>query len=251
MYKAAHTSRAHTPSPAMALGAAALLLGALGALAYLLWGAGSPADRQSGVSADGEILAQEGDPDQGSTDETTTLSLDDLPDVTYDLVISRDPFEPVRPEPVAENGDGNGAGNGNGGTNGNGNGGTNGNGSGSDGGRDDGSGTSNGQAGNGTTGDKETGAGTITAPGTPPPPRPGQPCEPAGTFISCDGILLRVLTAGDSSARVQIGDVVYEPQVGQPFAQDFVLNSTRGGCASITYDGRQAFQACPDGVAVK
>lgn len=245
MNKAAHARRADTPTPVLALGAAVLLLGALAALAYLLWGAGSPDDRQSGVSADGEILAQGADSDGGSTDETTTLSLDDLPDVTYDLVISRDPFEPVRPEPVAESGDGDGSGNGTGSGNGDGNGSSTGN------GRDDGSGGTNGQAGNGTTGDKETGSGSVTAPGTPPPPRPGQPCEPAGTFISCEGILLRVLSAGDGGARVQIGDVVYEPQVGQPFAQDFVLNSTRGGCASITYDGRQAFQACPDGVAVK
>lgn len=179
------------------------------------------APRGSAVGSEGETLAQEDDAEAGEDQAADSLTLEDLPGITFELVITRDPFEPVRPEPVSN-------------------------------GNDD---AANGD-GTAPNGNDVDGNGNDTAPngdnGRPPPdPAPGDPCQPDGDLFDCEGNVLRVLEVSEDGARVQVGDVVYEPQVGQAFAQVFVLGSVRGGCAAITYDGRQTFQACPDGSAFK
>src|SRR5690625_3090483 len=153
--------------------ALAVVLVVLAAIVVLFdLGRSSP---RSAVGAEGEtneLLDEEED-----TDEILVI---EPPEVTYELVIDRDPFDPVRPPDISSDFDDN---------------------------DDDspfdppGNSTDPGTRpvpGNGTP---SNGAPSNGAPGTPP--ASGQPCQTEAGGVRCDGTSVRLLDVADDEATIQ------------------------------------------------
>ncbi len=212
--------------------AALILAGVLGLVAMVLLvsdlGERGP---RAAVSAEGE------DNDEGSPDEEPVFDLSDMPEVTFDLVISRDPFDPVRPPPPTESGQGT-----------------------QDG--EESPPPANGDPSSPPPSNDDVEEGPEepstppSGPGDPgngqvPPPRPGQPCSPDGSDVDCEGQRVRVLDVDETAARIQVADVVYDPAIETRFAGVFAYLGSEEGCAVVSYDDRQVFRACPTSSTLK
>jgi hypothetical protein len=92
-------------STALMAALALVTLAALAVGAYTFLGGDS---NQGGASAapDSVLAATEAGPELDPAPEAVAASLETLPVVTYDVFLSRDPFDPVVPEPVAAASDG-------------------------------------------------------------------------------------------------------------------------------------------------
>src|SRR5690625_1247596 len=201
-------------STVVALAAVLVVIAAIVVLFDL--GGSSP---RSAVGAEGEtneLLDEEED-----TDEILVI---EPPEVTYELVIDRDPFDPVRPPDISSDFDDN---------------------------DDDASpldppGNSRDPGtrpvpGNGAP---SNGGPSNGAPGTPP--APGEPCQTEAGGVRCDGTSVRLLDVADDEATIQVGDSSPVVSVGSSFATDFKLTEIRSECAVIDYQGRQTFRVCRD-----
>lgn len=159
--------------------------------------------------------ASEAPTDAPAPTETAT-GLDQLPLVTYEVFLARDPFQPVVPE---ENEGGGG-----------------------------GTGVVPGVDGGGGT--------PVVGPTPSPSPgaTPGQPGQPVDDTCSrrhevvCNGrvvSLLDITTADDGTrtAVVQIGSQVYEVRDGDRFADNFEVTSISATCVSLLF-GDDAFTLC-------
>jgi hypothetical protein len=156
----------------------------------------------------------------------------DLPLVTYEVFLSRDPFDPVVPDPVpAAATDGTAT-----------------DGTATDGTATDGTGTQ--PPTDGTVPPPTDGSTPPPTDGTPPPAT-GTPPPPAGCStgetVSCDGrivALVEVRGSGDDAvAIVQVDTTLYEVRVGDTFAGAFQLSSISGSCVNVLY-GDDAFPLC-------
>lgn len=190
----------------------ALLAAAAGVFVWSLGHGGSDGplalEAPVGTQADPPSVASEvasDDPDESQ-----------LPEITYELLLTRDPFEPVRPEP-----------------------------------EEDPSEPSDPSAPSDPSDpSRPVDPSDPSRPVDPSDPTrpvdPSDPCQPSGDVMVCEGTPVRTLEVLISRARIQVGDVIYEPTLSQVFANDFRLTDIQSGCAVITYDGRQTFRQCPD-----
>jgi hypothetical protein len=165
--------------------------------------------------------AQEDVADESSVEDGEVA---ELPLVTYEVFLARDPFDPVVPEPVETV-------------------------------------ATDGTATDGTTPPPTDGTtppptdGTTPPPTdgtTPPPPTDGSVPPPpsgctSGDEVSCDGRivgLVEVRGSGDDAvAIIQVETTLYEVRVGDMFAGSFRLTSISGSCVNVLY-GDDAFTLC-------
>jgi hypothetical protein len=187
--------------------------------------------------AAGAALAFGGDPDttaplaaaagaEVEQDEDVTATVDEgtfeLPVLTYEVYLARDPFDPVVPEPEAEAAE---------------------------------TVVPTGSVEPVGTVDPlpgETDPTPVTSPtdpepepGTDPPPSTGGCAE--GDEVVCDGLavsLLQVLSRdGEPVAVIQVDSTIYEVRAGELFADRFMVRSIGGTCASLLY-GDDGFTVC-------
>lgn len=104
-------------------------------------------------------------------------------------------------------------------------------------------------------------------PGTPTDPsQPGTPTDPStpggdpsaicrvGDEAVCAGIVLTLVEADDAKALIRVGETVYEVEVGDRFAERFVVLGFGGGCVDLLYDHDgdvERFRLCPPGSTAK
>ncbi len=213
--------------------AAAALLG----LMMFLGGGADPAAWEPVVAAaDDDGIEDDGDV---GADETDGVGTGVATEVTYDVFLSRDPFEPVVPE-VEEP-------------------------------ADDPSTTPDPAA----PADPAA-PGTPAVPGTPPTPGtpgtptvPGEPATPVAPTpgnpgdprcvgdeeLVCDGQVVTLIdivtdTAGERVALVQVDSLVYEVRQGDVFATYFQLRAIDGACVTLLY-GDDAFRLCSGQAVLK
>jgi hypothetical protein len=155
-------------------------------------------------------------------------SVSEVPVVTYEVFLSRDPFQPVVPEAEVVSGSA------------------------------EGTPQSNEETILPTDPDG-TAIPVIGTDGTPVPvvgtPEPGSETTCSGKEeVVCDGrviSLVDVVTAnGERMAVVQVDTTVYEVARGQVFAGSFELRSIDGSCVSLLY-GDNGFQLCPGETVLK
>jgi hypothetical protein len=171
---------------------------------------------------------------QEDEDADTDVAADEiveLPLVTHDVYLSRDPFDPVVPEPVvvaaADPA--------------------------TEGTATDGTAT-DGAVTDGTTDPADP--NTSPDPAVPPvdgatAPGPGDPPPPAGCTtgdtVSCDGRIVALVevrgSGADAVAIIQVDTTLYEVRTGDTFAGAFQLSSISGSCVNVLY-GDDAFPLC-------
>lgn len=160
--------------------------------------------------------------EEAVAEETVTEGEDllALPLVTYEVFLSRDPFQPVVPEatPVAEGGD------------------TDGDTDGSGDGDTDGAG-----------GGEDTGSGG----GSTDPDAPA--CTTQGEIV-CDGRVISLIDVtsvdGQPVAVIQVDTTVYEVTVGQTFADSFLVRSIDGTTVTLLY-GDEGIRLLPGDTVLK
>jgi hypothetical protein len=141
-----------------------------------------------------------------------------LPLVTYEVFLSRDPFQPVVPEvtPVADGGDAEG--------------------------ETDGSGDDTDGAGGG----EDTNGGGSTDPDAPA-------CTTQGEIV-CDGRVISLIDVttvdGQPVAVIQVDTTVYEVTVGQTFAGSFLVRSIDGTTVTLLY-GDEGIRLLPGDTVLK
>jgi hypothetical protein len=141
-----------------------------------------------------------------------------LPLVTYEVFLSRDPFQPVVPEvtPVAEGGDAEG--------------------------ETDGSGDDT----DGSSGGEDTNGGGSTDPDAPA-------CTTQGEIV-CDGRVISLIDVttvdGQPVAVIQVDTTVYEVTVGQTFAGSFLVRSIDGTTVTLLY-GDEGIRLLPGDTVLK
>jgi hypothetical protein len=214
---------------APALIAAAVLLALLGSYLFMVRPLLGGGDAQA-VDEPATLLAASAEAEPATDDDVEAEVVEELPLVTYEVFLSRDPFDPVVPEPVEVVAV-------------------------TDGTATDGTDP----AGDPNTTDPNTGDpldpvdGSTPPPvdGTTPPPAGGTPPPVAscttGETVSCDGRLIGLVevrgTGGDAVAIIQVDTTLYEVRAGETFAGSFQLASVSGSCANVLY-GDDAFQIC-------
>lgn len=151
------------------------------------------------------------DPDvESPVDEDTDVgAVVALPIETYEVFLSRDPFEPVIPRPTAGGADGGGT----------------------DGGGTDGGGTD----GGGTDGGGTDGGGTDGG-GTP------------GVVTDADVVDVFVDDTGRARALIRVGDLLYTVGEGDVFDDGFLVVTITDACVTLRQDG-QTFTLCEDGTS--
>jgi hypothetical protein len=180
-------------------------------------------------------------PVEGDVASDGVSDVDQLPVVTYEVFLARDPFDPVVPEPVAvvepvatDDGTTDG-GTTDGATDGATDGGT------TDGGTTDGGTTDGGTTDGGTTDGGTTDGGTTDGGQTP-----AAGCSGEDT-VTCDGRIVSLVEVQGSGtaalAIVQVDSSLYEVAAGDTFAGSFHLGSISGSCATVLY-GDDAFELC-------
>jgi hypothetical protein len=168
------------------------------------------------ASADDEVDASA----EGQAAGETPL----LPIVTYEVFLSRDPFDPVVPEDEPA--------------------------------PDDGGTTAPGDP-TATPGDPTTAPNLpgdpVATPGSPSP-TPGEPCRGTSEVV-CDGRVVNLIDVsttldGVAIAVVQVDTTVYEVGVGERFAGVFEVRAIDGRCVTLLY-GDDAFQLCRGDTVLK
>ncbi len=144
----------------------------------------------------------------GSSATAETAAAETLPVETYEVYLSRDPFEPVVPAPAAAGTGDQAGGATNGGTTGGTNGGTTG----------------------GTTGG--TNGGTTGATESPTPP----PIDARMLGVSAD-------EQGADQAMIRVGDIIYTVGTGDAFGDGYAVTGIAGTCATVTHGGF-TYQLC-------
>jgi hypothetical protein len=216
-----------------ALIAVAVLLALLGAYLLLVLPVLGGGDTQAADEPATVLAASAEEAPETDGDPVVEEVVEDPPLVTYEVFLSRDPFDPVVPEPVevvvvAD-----------------------------DGTPTDGTATG-GTDGSVTPGDPNApgpvdpvDGSTPTGDEATPPPTGGTPPPVAGCTtgdtVSCDGRLVGLVevrgTGGDAVAIIQVDTTLYEVRAGETFAGAFQLTSVSGSCANVLY-GDDAFQIC-------
>ena len=167
----------------------------------------------------------------GDDDESDDLVGTSVPITTYEVFLSRDPFERVVPEQVQQTSTDTG-GTTNGGS-----------------GAGDGSGTGDGDGSDGDT----NGSGDTDGNSTTPDDQNGPACVGQQELV-CDGqvvTLIDVTTeAGEAVAVIQVDTTVYEVRRGQTFASNFQVRAIDGSCVSLLY-GDDGFQLCRGDTVLK
>lgn len=181
--------------------------------------------------ADGGVISRAAAQEEPTATETATEPTDDgtsdalaaLPPITFEVFLSRDPFEPVFVEPTA-------------------------NAAGPAGtpavpGVDPSASPSPGA----TPGPSPSGTPNPTASPTPGTGTPTEGCS-QGSSTVCNGQTISLVdiqtnAAGQSIALVQVNGQVYEVSVGQTFAGNFRLDAIAGNCASLLF-GDESFTLC-------
>jgi hypothetical protein len=155
-------------------------------------------------AVDADVTAVEGD-----------VQLAALPAATYEIFLSRDPFEPVVPEDVPT--------------------------------ASDGAATPVSDSGNTTDPDDDNGATEPTDSDATDPDPAGSGCTRQGEVV-CDGRVVSLVDVttdadGESVAAVQVDTTIYEVVPGQTFAGSFQLRAIDGQCVSMLH-GDDGFQLC-------
>jgi hypothetical protein len=224
------TEAVDTRRIAPALVAAAVLLALLGTYLFMVRPLLGGGDAQA-VEEPATLLAASAEAEPATDEDADAEVVEELPLVTYEVFLSRDPFDPVVPEPVEVVAV-----------------------------TDDGTATDGTDpAGEPTTTDPNAGDavdpadGSTPLPGdgTTPPPAGGTPPPVAGCTtgetVNCDGRLIGLVevrgTGGDAVAIIQVDTTLYEVRAGETFAGSFQLSSVSGSCANVLY-GDDAFQIC-------
>lgn len=169
--------------------------------------------------------ANSADGDGAESSETISEALDETdaisspaPLVTVDVFLSRDPFEPVVPEPVVAAVD---------------------------------------DPTDGTVTAPDPDAPNAPGEPVPPR-LPGDPTAPSCTGeleVVCDGQVVTLINVGASTdgepvAAIQVDAVVYEVTRGQSFAGSYLLAAIDGKCVSVLY-GDDGFQLCSGQTVLK
>lgn len=183
-----------------------LTVGAVAVLAGTIWLGGDdgldnvPASVDTGDGDDTE------EPAEPEADEDLEAEVEDLPTVTYEVYLARDPFEPVRTPPTEGDGDGDGDGDtiviGDG--------------------DDDPSDPADPSDPTDPSDPSDPGD-----PDDPSTPSPGAECEGNEDEAVCDGHVLSLLEIttqnGEQIAVIQVDTTVYEVREGETFAGSFHL----------------------------
>jgi hypothetical protein len=199
------------------------VVAALGVGAFLFLGDGDPA----GDPAAAPVATSDTAPDAVSAadaggEETVDL-VAALPTVTYDVYLSRDPFDPVVPEPVPTS-----------------------------------TSTSDGSDSNSTENGDDADADSDRGTGDDSTDRSGDRDDEGGRSengtcrgedeVVCAGkvvtlVEIRRPEGSVPTAIVQVDDAMYEVESGQVFAGSFVVRTIDGSCVSILY-GDDGFTLC-------
>ena len=174
------------------------------------------------------VATDDGQEDQGGEDDLVGSS---VPVTTYEVFLSRDPFERVVPEDVQQTSTSPGATN------------------------NDGSSDNDSNSGDGTDsgGDADGSDDTDNGDSSTPVDQNGPACVGQQELV-CDGqvvTLIDVTTdAGETVAVIQVDTTVYEVRRGQTFASNFEVRAIDGSCVSLLY-GDDGFQLCRGDTVLK
>jgi hypothetical protein len=187
---------------------AVVALAALGLGGYVLLGGDADVDGVVAASDD-DVAVTNPDPEPTPAPDALAVGVEALPVVTYDVFLSRDPFDPVVPEPVAAASDGGSSEvqviddtDTSGGAN--------------DGSNDGSSGDGYTDGSGGDDGNDDDGNGDAGS----------EACRGGTEEVVCDGHVLSLLsltTGADTVAVVQVDTETYEVQRGQVFAERFLF----------------------------
>jgi hypothetical protein len=208
---------------------------AAAAVAAALWLTGGDDPEPAPVAAAPSAAAGADTDDAPGSDATTDtaepVASSELPVVTYEVFLSRDPFQPVVPEDVQQTGANP-----------------------TDPGTstdpadpDDATDTddsSDPEDPDGSNGSGSSGGSTTDA----------RACSSRGELV-CDGQVVTLIDVttrddGERIAVIQIDTTIYEVQRGQTFAGSYQLRAIDGACVSLLY-GDEAFQLCTGDTVLK